>query len=178
MPLTDKQKAFLLRKLKTRFERMDIDKNGYISIEDYQELARRFVEYGKLSGEDEQRIRKALQDVCNNIGLKEGVKIMREQFLTDFLKLIENGEVNGDTISEMFDVVDTNGDGVISPREFYDYFKIMGVDESSAQTSFDAIDTDHNGIITRDEFIAAGLDFFTGVDETSGGTLFFGPLVD
>ena len=178
MPLTDKQKAFLVRKLKTRFERMDIDKNGYISIEDYQELVRRFVEYGKLSGEDEQRIRKAMQDVCTNIGLKEGVKIMREQFLTDFLKLIENGEVNGDTISEMFDVVDTNGDGVISPREFHDYFKIMGVDESSAQASFDAIDTDHNGIITRDEFAAAGLDFFTGVDETSGGTLFFGPLVD
>ena len=95
MPLTDKQKAFLLRKLKTRFERMDIDKNGYISIEDYQELARRFVEYGKLSGEDEQRIRKAMQDVCTMIGLKEGVKIMREQFLTDLLKLIENGKLKG-----------------------------------------------------------------------------------
>ena len=54
----------------------------------------------------------------------------------------------------------------------------MGVDKSSAQTSFDAIDTDHNGIITRDEFIAAGLDFFTSVDETTGGTLFFGPLAD
>ena len=52
---------------------------------------------------------------------------------------------------------------------------IMGVDKSSAQN---AIDTDHNGIITQDEFIAAGLDFFTGVDETSGGTLFFGPLAD
>ena len=45
--------------MKTRFERIDIDKNGYLSIEDYQELARRFIEYGKLSGEDEQRIHKA-----------------------------------------------------------------------------------------------------------------------
>ena len=28
MSLTDKQKTFLLRKMKTRFERIDIDKNG------------------------------------------------------------------------------------------------------------------------------------------------------
>ena len=67
----------------------------------------------------------------------------------------------------MSNVVDTNGDGVISPLEFHLYFKIMGIDESSAQISFDAIDTDSDGTITRDEFVAAGMDFFTSVDETS-----------
>ena len=45
-----------------------------------------------------------MQDVCTKIGLKVRVKIMREQFLPDVLKLIENGGVNGDTIREMFDV--------------------------------------------------------------------------
>ena len=81
-------------------------------------------------------------------------------------------------LSQWFDVVDTNGDGVISPLEFGVYFKIMGIDESSTQASFDAIDTNHDGLISRDEFVAAGVDFFVGVDETSGGTLFWGPLVD
>ena len=49
--------------MKTRFEQMDIDKNGYLSVEDYQELARHLIEYGKLSGEDEQKIHKVMQDV-------------------------------------------------------------------------------------------------------------------
>ena len=63
MSLTVKQKTYLLRKMKTRFEQMDIDKNGYLSVEDYQELARHLIEYGKLSGEDEQKIHKVMQDV-------------------------------------------------------------------------------------------------------------------
>ena len=181
MSLTDKQKTFLLRKMKTRFERMDIDKNGYLSIEDYQELARRFIEYGKLSGEDEQRIHKAMQDVCTMIGMKEGVKIMREEYMTGVFEMFQDEKkIKGlkEILSQMFNVVDGNGDGVISPQEFRLYFKIMGIDESSAQISFDVIDTDSDGMITRDEFVVAGMDFFISVDETSLGTLFFGPLVD
>ena len=115
------------------------------------------------------------------IGMKEGVKIMREQYMTGVLEMFrDQKKIKGlkETVSQMFNVVDTNGDGVISPLEFRLYFKIMGIDESSAQISFDAIDTDSDGTITRDEFVAAGMDFFTSVDETSLGTLFFGPLVD
>ena len=40
MSLSDKPKAFFRRKMKTRFERMDIDKNGYLSIEDYKAFHR------------------------------------------------------------------------------------------------------------------------------------------
>ena len=180
MSLSDKQKAFFRRKMKTRFERMDIDKNGYLSIEDYNELTKRFIEYGKLSGEDEQRIHKAMQDICTKIGMKEGVKITLEQYWTGVLEMpAEERKIKSISLfSQWFDVVDTNGDGAISPREFGVYFKIMGIDESSTQACFDAIDTNHDGMISRDEFVAAGVDFFTGVDETSIGTLFFGPLVD
>ena len=80
MSLTDKQKAFFRRKMKTRFEKPDVNKTGYLSIEDYQELIRRFIEYGKLSGEDEQRLHKAMQAVCTSIGMKEGVKVTLEQY--------------------------------------------------------------------------------------------------
>ena len=61
--------------------------------------------------------------------------------------------------SQWFDVVDTNGDGAISPREFGVYFKIMGIAESSTQASFDETDTNHDGIICRDEFVAVGVDW-------------------
>ena len=46
--------------MKTRFQKLDVNKTGYISVEDYQELIGRFIEYGKLSGEDEQRLCKTM----------------------------------------------------------------------------------------------------------------------
>ena len=61
MSLTEEQKAFQTRKMKTRFTQMDINGDGYISVEDYRELEKRFIEYGKLSGEAEQRLRKQIQ---------------------------------------------------------------------------------------------------------------------
>lgn len=61
MSLTEEQKAFHRRKLKTRFMLLDVNRSGYISVEDWQELARRFVEYGKLTGEAEKRLKKRIQ---------------------------------------------------------------------------------------------------------------------
>ena len=66
-------------------------------------------------------------------------------------------------------MVRCSGNAVISPQEFGVYFKIISIDESSTKASFVAIDSNHDGIISRDEFVAAGVDFFTGVDEASGG---------
>ena len=65
---------------------MDIDKNCYLSIEDYNELTKHFIKYGKLSGEDKQRIHKAMQDICK-IGMKEGVKITLKQYWAGVLEM-------------------------------------------------------------------------------------------
>ena len=77
-----------------------------------------------------------------------------------------------------FGVVDLNGDGVISPKEFRQYFKCMGFNESHAKASFDGIDTNHDGLISKGEFLEAAVEFFFGFDPTSGAALFFGSLVD
>ena len=61
MSLTEEQKAFHTRKMKTRFVRMDVNGDSYISVEDYRELEKRFIEYGRLTGEAEQRLRKQIQ---------------------------------------------------------------------------------------------------------------------
>ena len=59
--LTDEQKAFRIRKLKTRFCTLDVNGNGYVTSEDYDELAKRFIERGKLAGEQATRLKKAVQ---------------------------------------------------------------------------------------------------------------------
>ena len=67
--LTEEQKAFRIRKLKTRFCTLDVNRNGYVTVEDYDELAKRFIEYGKLTGEQVTRLKKAVQ--VHNFGSTE-----------------------------------------------------------------------------------------------------------
>ena len=59
--LTAEQKAFRVRKLKTRFNALDINGDGFVSAEDYEELAKKFIEYGRLSGEQVTRLQKGVQ---------------------------------------------------------------------------------------------------------------------
>ena len=122
-----------------------------------------------------------MQGVIDHIGLKGDMKMTLEQFLkmtSQFTTDPEKQAMNRQTLSSFFDIVDMNGDGAISTEEFKVYFKCMGIDEEYAKPSFDAIDTDKSGLISRDEFIAAGSEFFNGVDQSHGAALFFGPLVD
>ena len=120
--------------------------------------------------------------MCDHVlGLKGDMKMSMEQHLDMTSKYTvdpEKQSVSRDAVSEFFDVVDTNGNGVISLQEFTVYFKCMGIAEEHAKASFDAIDTDNDGFITRDEFVAAGSEFFNGVDPSHPGTMFLGPLVD
>jgi Ca2+-binding EF-hand superfamily protein len=43
--------------------------------------------------------------------------------------------------------------------------------------SFDTIDSDDNGEISREEFVAASIEFYFGVDETEVSNVFYGKLL-
>ena len=181
MSFTEEQKAFRRRKFRTCFARLDVDNDGHITTEDFREMARRFIAQGKLDEEKGKELTKRLLDVCGLLGMKDGDKMTLEQYLVAAEKYCEDPagtQVTKKPMSLKFDVVDTDGDGVISPEEFRMYFKAMGIKESCAKASFDAIDTDHDGSISKKEFLAAVHEFVFGADPTSGGTLFFGPLVE
>ena len=179
MSLTDQE--FRVRKLRTCFAGLDVDNDGYITTDDFKEMARRFIVYGKLDEKQGKEITKAFLDICDNLGVKEGDKMTLEQYLAGAVKLCENplGPDYTRTLMRMnFDAVDVNHDGVISSEEFRLYFKGMGINEAHAKASFDGIDVNHDGLITKEEFLAAAIEFFYGLDTTSGATLFYGPLVD
>ena len=182
MSLTEEQKAFLVRKWKTYFLVQDVNKDGYLSTADYDEIAKRFVKFGKLDEKKGKEVAKALADVIANFGLKDrDDKLTLEQYLDFFVKFRENPrskELMNATMSKMFDVVDLNGDGVISREEYRVVFQCFGVDESNAKPSFDGIDTNHDGVISKEEYLAAIIEYYFGLDETSGAVLLHGPLVD
>ena len=179
MSLTNQE--FRVRKLRTSFAGLDVDNDGYVTTDDFKVMARRFIAYGNLDEKQGKGITKAILDISDIIGVKEGEKMTLEQYLAGAVKLCEDplGPDHTRTLMRaLFDALDVNHDGVISSQEFRLYFKCIGINEDQAKASFDGIDDNHDGLITKEEFLAAAIEFFYGFDTTSGATLFYGPLVD
>ena len=181
MSVTEQQKAYHLRKLRTRCHRMDMNHDGYLSREDFELMAKRLVEHASgITKQKTEEIYAAFLSIADFIGLKPGVKIPLEEAAkigSDRHLSPEQPTENLDDL--LFDCIDTNSDGHISIEEFKVYFKVIGHDISDEEIkhSFDTIDSNGNGEISREEFVAAAKDFYCGVEETELSNAFYGKLL-
>ena len=76
MSVTEQQKAYHLRKLRTRCHRFDMNHDGYLSREDFELVAKRLVENASgITKEKTEEIHAAFLSIADLIGLKPGVKI-------------------------------------------------------------------------------------------------------
>ena len=188
MSFTQKQKDYHLRKMKTRISRMDVNKDGFFSREDFEVMGRRLAEYGGLDKEQTESTCKEFLRIADALDVKPGEKLPLNEAaqqgsdavlgLTSTCK--DPKAMVCDIHNMLFDVIDTNNDGRISVREFQVYFQVIAPNMSEAEVDhcFKVIDADKNGEISREEFLAAAEDFFLGVEETELSMVFFGPLLD
>jgi Ca2+-binding EF-hand superfamily protein len=183
--LTEKQRAYHLLKMHTRFIRLDVNKDGFISWEDFESMAGKLIEYSKTGKEHAESTRKAFMTVAENVGLKQGVKTTVEEAARkasiEMLSMTPEKQwaVLHSGHDVLFDAIDQDKNGYISLEEFKVYFQVIGPDISEAEMrhSFDTIDADKNGKISRDEFLNAAFDFMFGVEETEVSKVFFGHLL-
>ena len=186
MSFTEKQRAYHFQKMKTRLTRLDINKDGYISREDYDLMSKRLAERSGMTKEQAEQTHKELMKVADRLELKPGVKLPvleAAKKASEWTLSItpEEQKVNMKSSHNLlFDVIDTNKDGHISTKEFGDYFYTIAPDLTEAEVvySFNTIDANKNGEISREEFMAAAEDFFCGVEETELSKVFFGKLLD
>ena len=167
--------------------RMDINKDGYISREDFELMGKKVAELSGMTGEQAEASKQQFLKVADMINLKPGVKTPLEEAakranesLLISMTARERNALISDTHDLLFDAIDTNNDGHISVSEFRVYLNIIGpeIAEDEIIHSFNIIDTDKNGEISREEFLAAANDFLQGVEETEVSKVFFGPLLD
>ncbi|CAB3988635.1 sarcoplasmic calcium-binding [Paramuricea clavata] len=183
--LTEKQRAYHLLKMRTRFTRLDLNHDGFISRDDYELMAKKLKEYGKLNAEDAESTRNAFMTVADRLDLKPGVKISVEeaaQKANRELSVMAQEKSKASlkkTHDPIFDALDLDKNGHISLDEFKVYFQIVAPDisEDEMKHSFNVIDSNKNGKISREEFIAAAFDFIHGFEETEISKVFFGRLL-
>ena len=187
MSLTEKQKAYHLKKMRTSTKRFDADKDGYFCREDIELMSKRLKEYGKLTEEQAESAHQGFMKYAEMSGLlKPGKKIPVDELAQKASEVMlsmsadERKSMLHSTYDTLFDIIDLNKDGHISLEEFKVHFRVLGtnISDSEVAYSFNTIDTDKNGEISREEFLAAADDFYNGVDETEVSRVFMGRLED
>lgn len=77
--------------------------------------------------------------------------------------------------SMLFGIFDTDGDGVIGPDEFCDYYTVYGLSAALARQVFLDLDADGDGAMSLLEFMDMVRQFFRGDDRDAPGNRLFGP---
>ena len=182
---TDFQIAFRLRKLKTAFTRLDLDKDGLVSKEDFELMAEKQNKSGNATAEQAASCHQSLKEVADFFWYKHGERLPRQQAAEDMhevmlkLSFEEQRAMCDKFCKPMFDAVDSNGDGHISFEEYKVYANTIAPDltDEDKVKSFNLIDANKDGEISREEFLDAGYEYFYSFEENEMTEAFYEPLV-
>jgi juvenile hormone diol kinase len=172
------------RKLIILFHMLDINKDGAMSQEDFELVSRNFAilrgwqpgssEYDYLL---EEFMSMWTVYFCTADRSFES-KVSIHDFLEGFERQFASQHGHSSPIIKLmvdttFDLVDADGDGLLSLAEHSQYFQAYGFDLNVASVSFEHLDRDRDGYISKSEFCQAINEFF-GNDPNAPGNWFFG----
>ena len=180
---TSEEKAYHLKKMQVRFSRLDVNKDGFISREDFELMAKKMTEFGKLNEEQSDAVQKGFMHAADTYELRPGVKVPIDKVIQKahekLLYDLDEPERAKKFLGVCFNTLDTNNDGHISVEEFKVYVRILtpGTSDEDIVHTFNVIDTNSDGEISQEESVSAALDFLFNTKETEISKAFLGPSV-
>lgn len=174
--------AFQERKLRGMFAAFDADSDGYLREEDFRALVDRWV---------------ALPGVEPGTELRERVESL---LMGWWAHLLETGDADGDgavdlgevlllvdrlpamvasvtaTADTVFDAVDVNGDGRISPEEHRRLVETWNGQPVDMTGVFELLDANRDGHLSREEFALLWRQFWISDDPAEPGNLLCGRI--
>lgn len=164
-----------VKRIETFFMQSDLDKNGYLSLEDFEMLSQNLAKKVKAAPELLDKLHKATHDYWVSAGVKPGVQLTKNQFVDKMAsycaaqkakyekgeKLVQFSELN----DAWYAVCDTDGDGFISLKEYETMLSAANFDAGTAKIAFDTIDTNHDGQLSWEEMEAHNIQFWLNPDD-------------
>ena len=163
------------------FDQVDLNKDGYLSMEDYDIWIENLKKEVKADPALMEKTIKEIREFWGeNVGLKPGVKLTKEQYLDVMAEVCLRAKTDyekGNRDSSffhyqnvIFDVVDTNRNGFIELEEYEKLMSASYFGKDVAKIAFDAIDTNHDGKLSREELMDFNQKFwlFPDNEETAG----------
>ncbi len=175
---------FWIRKMRTHFDRVDVNGDGVVTAADFEQMADRFIDAGGLDNQGAESLRSHLNTIWSNYwnaaDANHDGQVTPDEFVAAMTHVVGTPELSaqvGGPLPFFFKAIDVNGDGQISATEYANFFRCIGIDASLAAASFAAIDTDGDGVLSSAEFVAAGEEFFLSEDEGAATQNYWGPLL-
>jgi Ca2+-binding EF-hand superfamily protein len=178
---------FQKNKLTYFFGLYDFNKNGYLHLADFTDIAEKLcekLEYLPGSKHHEFLVRKTVAlfyRLLTDIPHPDEQKIFLDGWLSFFDKeIIKKGneehmeEYVELIIGYLFDLFDENHDGYISLYEYKQVFEIYGIDVEYVDKAFDNLDLNKDQRLSRYELIRAVETFLTSDDPLERGNWIFG----
>ncbi|MFF0559630.1 EF-hand domain-containing protein [Streptomyces sp. NPDC004266] len=169
-------------KLVTMFRAFDADDNGYLDRRDFQALAERWKDLPRVRPGSElaARVDTVMLGwwdlLAAHVDADGDGRVDLDEILAMVDRLPTMREVVAETAETVFDAVDENGDGRISPvehRRLVDTWHGESVDLGDV---FDRLDRDGDGHLSRTEFTELWIQFWTSDDPAEPGNQLCGPV--
>ncbi|MEU5090114.1 EF-hand domain-containing protein [Streptomyces sp. NPDC021356] len=169
-------------KLVNMFRAFDTDENGYLDQRDFQALAERWrglpgVRPGsELAARVDTVMLGWWDHLATHVDTDNDGKVDLDEILAMVDRLPIMREVVAATAETIFDAVDENGDGRISPTEhrlLVDTWHGESVDTAGV---FDQLDQDGDGHLSRPEFTELWIQFWISDDPAEPGNQLCGPV--
>ena len=158
----------------------DADKSGTISKRDFEIIVERYKKFNTSRPDTLEKLSKNFSVYCDDFGLSDpNEELSYEEFEERWMRCISNTnklENEKEFFKEMFIVLDTDDNGVITFDEWKNHYMALGIPVEHAKDSFDAIDVDKDGKITKDEFVNYHAEFFFSTENKLNSAILYGPL--
>lgn len=180
-------------KLMHMFELLDVDGNGVLEYDDFRMVVDTMADERGL----DRSSRRYLSLVASNkrlwkmfsrhldvdhdggISMAEWLAFHIKAFLTDPVSQgLEPEFSSALTATAKFfcDLLDSDGDGVVTASDYILFCGAYNVGENEARIGFEMFDRDGNGSLTQDEIVEMVKEFYLSDDPDALGNLFFGSL--
>ena len=172
-------------KLARYFRVYDVDDDGRLGLLDFERVIENVrVLHGLAAGSPrDQTLRDAFMQRWE--ALRDSADTNRDGSvdLTEWLHywgvVIEDDDRYDSEVASiawlLFGIFDTDGDGVIGPDEFCDYYNVYGLSSALARQVFMDLDADGDGAMSLLELMDIVHEFFRGDDRHANGNRLFGP---
>ena len=168
---------FHKKKLRNCARVRDLDKDGFVTLHDYEQIVKRFEEFS-APPEHIEATKNFFKVLTDAMGLTDhSKKLTYDQFADAYITNL--GALAKYVIpysKSCFNAIDTNRKGVISIDEWEVIMKGLGFDTAHSKVTFDAMDTNGKGTVTCDEFAEYHYEFFCTDQNTLNSAILMGPI--
>ena len=171
------ENEFYRKKLRLAVKARDTDKDGKITLKDFQLIVQRHKEQG-VPEKHLKALRNACNKFCNTVGLTDdSISLTYEDFKEIYIqKIAEVKDKGGAIFRESFNIVDKNENGEISFEEWVIHNKALNINEVFARAPFEAMDTNSDGKVSMEEFVAYHTEYFHTAEDKLNSSILHGPL--